>query len=128
MHWILLLILLTQSTSHGHDFSPVFQAEAEFHGEESSHARALALQRSKRAFYTADLQKTAESELLPGSASIHLVITISLLFFQVGGYALAGISQIIIVILESSCRRRSSYSTVPKKRALLALIPMYVTK
>ena len=93
MHWLLLLILLTQSTSHGHDFSPVFQAEAEFHGEESSHARALALQRSKRAFYMADLQKTAESELLPCSASIHLVVTISLLFFQVGGYALAGISQ-----------------------------------
>mgnify|MGYP001167002083 CR=1 FL=1 len=62
---MLLLVLIvfqvaTLGPCTGHDFSPVFQAEANFHGEESSHARALALQRSKRAFYTADLQKTAE--------------------------------------------------------------------
>jgi len=94
---MLLLVLIvfqvaTLGPCTGHDFSPVFQAEANFHGEESSHARALALQRSKRAFYTADLQKTAEAELLPSSASLHLVITISLLLFNVGGFIFAGIS------------------------------------
>ena len=94
---MLLLVLIvfqvaTLGPCTGHDFSPVFQAEANFHGEESSHARALALQRSKRAFYTADLQKTAEAELLPSSASLHLVITISLLLFEVGGFIFAGIS------------------------------------
>eukprot|EP00093_Oithona_nana_P008849 08849.XXX_304940_307541_1 [CDS] Oithona nana genome sequencing. len=92
---MLLLVLIvfqvaTLGPCTGHDFSPVFQAEANFHGEESSHARALALQRSKRAFYTADLQKTAEAELLPSSASLHLVITISLLLFNVGGFIFAG--------------------------------------
>ena len=94
---MLLLVLIvfqvaTLGPCTGHDFSPVFQAEANFHGEESSSHAISALQRSKRAFYTADLQKTAEGEFLPSSASLHLVITISLLLFNVGGFIFAGIS------------------------------------
>ena len=95
---MLLLVLITifqvaLGPCAGHDFSPVFQAEANFHGEESSSHAISALQRSKRAFYTADLQKTAEGELLPSSASLHLVITISLLLFEVGGFIFSGISR-----------------------------------
>ena len=83
-----VLFLYIHSTA---GVSPVIESEAQYHGETGSQA-VLALQRSKRAFYTADLQTAAEAELLPQSIPTHFVITTLLLIFQLGGFALAGIS------------------------------------
>ena len=86
----LLYVLLIFATASAADISPVIESEAQYHGETGSQA-VLALQRSKRAFYTADLQTTLEGEFLPQSIPTHFVITTLLIIYELGGYALAGI-------------------------------------
>ena len=85
----LLYVLLLCIYASGLDVSPVIESEALYHGETGSQA-VLALQRSKRAFYTADLQTTLEGEFLPQGIPTYFVITTLLIIYQLGGYALGG--------------------------------------
>ena len=69
---------------------PVIETEAQFHSESKNVISIL--KRSRRAFYTADFQATVEAQFLPQGIPTSFVITTILLIYQLGGYALAGIS------------------------------------
>ena len=79
---------------------PVIETEAQFHSESKNVISIL--KRSRRAFYTADFQATAEALFLPQSIPDHFVATVTYLIFAIVGFALAGIS----------VKNLESYSTI----------------
>ena len=87
-----LLILVFISTSINCELvNPIIESEAQFHNEQGSQVISN-LKRSRREFYSVDLQQTLDVLFLPQSIDVHFVATVIFFTQAIVGFALAGIS------------------------------------